>query len=170
TLAGSAAEPAGLDPERLWSLRAEHGDDLVRHLGVAVRPPAALFEVAADVLVPGARPGVVDLERARKTTARAIAPAANVPYVAGAAEILHERGVLALPDFICNAGAVLGYVSNSATTHREVLDIVERRIRELIAEAAKSSKGPFAGGCGIAESFLRSWRDAADLPPGRPVA
>src|SRR5207245_11285377 len=118
----------GFESEAVWSSRAEHGDGLVHRLGVAVRPPPALFAVDADVLVPGARTGVIDLERARRIPARAVAPAANVPYVRGATEILRERGLVALPDFICNAGAVLGYVSTSATTHREVLDIVERRI------------------------------------------
>jgi len=170
TLAGSVAKPSGFDPEELWSSRAEHGDELVHHLGATLRPPSGLFEVEAAVLVPGARTGVIDLERARTIPVRAIAPAANVPYVGGATEILRERGVVALPDFICNAGAVLGYVSTSATTHREVLDIVERSIRELTLAAMKHPQGPFAGGCSLAEDFLRTWRGPSGLPPGPPLA
>jgi glutamate dehydrogenase/leucine dehydrogenase len=170
TLAGSVANAGGIDVEELWRLRASHGDELVRHLGLEVRSPAALFDVEADVLVPGARTGVIDAERARRVAVRVIAPAANVPYVAGAPEVLGERGILALPDFICNAGAVLGYVSTSVATHREMLDLVERRIADLIATAMKHPRGAFAGGCALAEEFLGRWREPSGLPAGPPLA
>src|SRR5438128_19512 len=65
TLAGSAARPQGFDVEELWRERARHGDDVVRHLDAAVRPPQALFDVEADVLIPGARIGAIDAERAK---------------------------------------------------------------------------------------------------------
>src|SRR5262249_38482149 len=152
-----------------WALRAAHGDDLVQHLGVEVLPPAALFEAEADVLIPGARIGVIDPARAEKIRARVIAPAANVPYVAGAVEVLRRRGITALPDVICNAGAVLGYVSTEATTHREVLDIVERRIGALIRRAMDHPEGPLAGGSAIAEAFLRTWREPSGMPSGPPL-
>ena len=170
TLAGSAAKPDGFEVEALWALRARHGDDLVRHLGVEVREPAELIDSDADVLVPGARIGVIDERRAQRLRARVVAPAANVPYGAGVPEILRERGVLALPDFVCNAGAVLGYLSADAPTHRDVLDIVERRIGGLVRESMADPDGPFAGGCRIAERFLRTWRDASGMPAGRPLA
>ena len=169
TLSGCVARPLGFDANELWDLRSKHGDDLVRHVDSPVAPAAALFEVEADVLVPGARIGVIDAERAHSIRAAAVAPAANVPYVAGAVEVLRERGIPALPDFICNAGAVIGYISTEPKTHPEVFDLVERRIRELIAEAMRHPEGPFAGGCGIAETFLRSWRGPQGLPPGPPL-
>lgn len=170
TIAGCAVRPDGFNVEDLWRLRAQHGDDLIRHLRTEVLPPRALFDVDADVLVPGARPGVIDFDRARRLHVRAIAPAANVPYVAGAPEVLHARGVLALPDFICNAGAVMGYLSPAASSHQEVLNSVERRIRALIAEALRNPGGSFAGGCALAEQFLRTWRDARGMPSGAPLA
>jgi glutamate dehydrogenase (NAD(P)+) len=170
TLAGSVTSKDGFDVEALWRVRAERGDELVRALGSSVRSPADLFDVTADVIVPGARIGTIDPERARSIQARVIAPAANVPYASGSPEILRERGILALPDFICNAGAVLGYVSNTVTTHREMLELVERRITGLILEATAHPQGPFAGGSAIAERFLRTWRDASGLPDGPPLA
>ena len=170
TLAGAAESKHGFDVETLWRLRAERGDDLVRALGLTVRPPEDLFELRADVIVPGARIGTIGRERARTIETRVIAPAANVPYASGAPEILRSRGILALPDFICNAGAVLGYVSNSVTTHREMLELVERRIAGLIREAIAHPQGPFAGGSAIAERFLRTWRVASGLPDGPPLA
>jgi glutamate dehydrogenase (NAD(P)+) len=170
TLAGVAESKDGFDVEGLWRLRAERGDDLVRALGITVRPPEDLFEIQADVIVPGARIGPIGRERARSIQARVIAPAANVPYASGSQEVLRERGILALPDFICNAGAVLGYVSNTVTTHREMLELVERRIAGLILQAIVHREGPFTGGCAIAERFLRSWREPSGLPDGPPLA
>jgi glutamate dehydrogenase (NAD(P)+) len=170
TLAGSVASEEGFDVDALWRMRAEHGDDLVRGLGVAIRPPEALFEVKADVIVPGARIGVITRERAHSIAVRVIAPAANVPYAARAEEILRRRGVMALPDFICNAGAVIGYVSNTVGTHREMLDLVERRIAALVREVITHREGPFAGGSAIAERFLRTWRKPAGMPSGPPLA
>jgi glutamate dehydrogenase (NAD(P)+) len=170
TIAGCVAKADGFDVERLWSLRALHGDELIRHLGVEVRPAAALFEAEADVVIPGARIGVIDVARARAIAARVIAPAANVPYVSGALEVLRGRGVVALPDFICNAGAVLGYVSNTVSTHDEMLRLVERRIAALIRETVQHPDGAFAAGCALAEGFLRTWRPEKGLPPGPPLA
>ncbi len=154
TLAGCVTNADGIDVEELWRLRASRGDELVGHLGLEVRPPATLFEVEADVLVPGARTGVIDAERARRVAVSVIAPAANVSYVRGAPEILGARGILALPDFICNAGAVLGYVSTTIATHREMLELVARRITDLVATAVAHPRGAFAGECALAEKFL----------------
>ena len=80
-------------------------------------------------LVPGARPGVISRERARRVAARVVAPAANVPYGTGAPEALHERGTTALPDFVCNAGAVLGYLAP------QTLHLPERQSRFVAADA-----------------------------------
>src|ERR1700683_4654440 len=90
TLAGCIADPAGLDVERLLALRREHGDECVTHYGLPVEPPAWLFGVDADVVVPGIRPGVLDagVAGALPASVRVVAPAANVPYTAAGAEVL----------------------------------------------------------------------------------
>ena len=169
TLAGCLSDPAGLDVSRLLALRAGHGDRCVTAYGAPPGPPADLFTVAADVLVPGTRPGAITAAAARALPAavRVIAPAANAPYTrAGAAE-LHRRGVLALPDFVSNAGAVLGYRSPSGSTPEQVLAGTEARIAGLTGEALGHPDGPLAGGCAMAEAFLRGWWGE---PPGPPFA
>lgn len=165
TIAGAIRSAAGFDVEELWRLRRHHGDALVHHAGVEVRPPADLFEAPADVLVPGARTGVIDVERARRLPVRVVAPAANVPYAVGTPEILDARGVLALADFVCNAGAVIGYLFGTDSSHTDVLRTVERRIQELTRSALAHPKGPFVGACESAAQFLRSWREGEPSPP-----
>jgi glutamate dehydrogenase (NAD(P)+) len=170
TLAGCIADPSGLDTERLLALRLEHGDACVAHYGLPVGPPGQLFTAAdADVVVPGTRPGVISqqLAEALPPAVRVVAPAANVPYTRQGAEVLHRRGILALPDFVCNAGAVIGYRSAAAATPAHVLAETGSRITELILDALGHPAGPLAGACERAARFLRSWRDN---PPGPPFA
>lgn len=170
TLAGCVQDPRGLDVEALWQARAEHGDDFVHHIGLPVTPPAALFEVEADVLVPGARTGAVDGLRARTLSAAAVVPAANVPYTKAGLDVLRARGIAAHADFVCNAGGVLGYQSSPTATPAEVLAGVESRIGELVHAAADHPDGPFAGACETAERFLASWLEPDALPSGPPLA
>ena len=170
TVAGCVADPSGLNVDRLLTLRQAHGDGCVLHYGRPVMSPQQLFtEVNADVLVPGTRPGAIDAQTARSLPpgVRVIAPAANAPYTAEGAEVLRERGIVALPDFVCNAGAVIGYRSPSDATPDQVLWAVEARVGELIRAALGHPAGPLAGACEQAGGFLRSWWGE---PPGPPFA
>jgi glutamate dehydrogenase (NAD(P)+) len=170
TVAGCVAEAAGLDVERLLTLRRGHGDACVLRYGRPVMPPHQLFsQVDADVLVPGARPGTIGARTAGSLPpgVRVIAPAANAPYTAAGADVLRRRGIVALPDFVCNAGAVIGYRSAAGATPDQVLAAVEARISGLIREALRHPSGPLAGACEQAGGFLRSWWGE---PPGPPFA
>ena len=171
TVAGCVADPAGLDVERLLELRRSHGDGCVLRYGRPVMPARQLFtEVNADVLVPGTRPGTIDGQTARSLPpgVRVVAPAANAPYTAAGAEVLRRRGIVALPDFVCNAGAVLGYRSAADATPDQVLTAVEARISELIRTALGHPDGPLAGAFEQAGGFLRSWWGEPHGPPFAP--
>ena len=149
TVAGCVADPAGLDVERLLALRRAHGDACVRHYGLPAGPPGELFTaVDADVVVPGTRPGVISARSAGSLPpgVRVIAPAANVPYTAPGAGVLGQRGIVALPDFVCNAGAVIGYRSAADATPDQVLADVEATITGLIREALRSPVRPAGRG------------------------
>ena len=167
TVAGTVADVSGLDIARLLELRSRYGDDCVEHYGRPVTPPDALFRAEADVIVPGARPGVISSQVAQSLApaVRVVAPAANVPYTAGGAEVLRGRRIAALPDFVCNAGAVLGYRSAPEDTPAQVLAVVAERISEIISAALSHPAGPLAGACGQAADYLRSWWGDAPAPP-----
>lgn len=167
TIAGCLHDPAGLDTERLFELRAQHGDQCVLHYGRPAGPASDLFIQAAEVLVPGTRPGVLDARTAASLPAavKVIAPAANVPYTQAGADALASRGIIALADFVCNAGAVIGYRSDANATPAQVLAAVEETITGLIAEALRHPAGPFAGACDHAAAFLRGWWGKPPAPP-----
>jgi glutamate dehydrogenase (NAD(P)+) len=171
TLAGCVADPSGLDIGRLLALRREHGDACVQRYGRPVMPPGRLFtEVSADVLVPRTRPGTIGGQTAAALPpgVRVVAPAANAPYTEEGAAVLRQRGIVALPDFVCNAGAVIGYQSADATPD-QVLAAVEATISELIRDGLAHQDGPFAGACARVGRFLRSWRGEPPAPPFAPT-
>jgi glutamate dehydrogenase/leucine dehydrogenase len=170
TIHGFVQRPSGFDVDELLDLRSRHGDRLIEHLGEEVQPVAGLFMVEADVLVPGARIGVIDESRARALKARVVAPGANVPYTAGALEVLRERGIPALADFVCNSGATIGYVTDGLLRADEAVAAVEKRVRELTKESVKDPNGPLSGAARIAEAHLRTWLDPAQMPDGPALA
>jgi glutamate dehydrogenase (NAD(P)+) len=171
TVAGCVADPSGLDVERLLELRREYGDACVVRYGLPAGPPGLLFTaVNADVVVPGTRPGTIGGRAAGLLPpgVRVIAPAANAPYTAQGAEVLRRRGIVALPDFVCNAGAVIGYRSAADATPDEVLAAVDATITELIGAALRHPDGPFAGARELAGTFLRGWWGEPPEPPLAP--
>jgi glutamate dehydrogenase (NAD(P)+) len=170
TVAGCVADPDGLDLDELWEARVARGDQLVAALDRSCLPREALFEVDADVLVPGARVGVIDEQRAGCVAARAVVPAANVPYTAAGLAALCDRGIAAHADFVCNAAAVVGYTSRATASQQEVLDRVTQTISDLVGACATDARGPFAAASAIAEDFLQTWRDPIGFPPGPPLA
>jgi glutamate dehydrogenase (NAD(P)+) len=170
SLAGCLADPAGLDVARLLELRAEHGDQCVARYGPPVAPPARLFTTEADVVVPGARPAALTgaVARALPDAVRVIAPAANVPYTQAGADVLRERGILALPDFVCNAGAVIGYRSPADATPEQVLAAAGQTITGLITAALEHPDGPLAGASERCARFLETWWGPAPAAPFAP--
>jgi glutamate dehydrogenase (NAD(P)+) len=66
----------------------------------------SFWDVPCDILIPAALEGQIGAERARRVTAKLVLEGANGPTVPEADDILAERGVLVVPDVICNAGGV----------------------------------------------------------------
>jgi glutamate dehydrogenase (NAD(P)+) len=66
----------------------------------------SFWDVNADILIPAALEGVISAERAARIKAKLVLEGANGPTVPAADDILRDRGVLVVPDVICNAGGV----------------------------------------------------------------
>jgi len=64
------------------------------------------WDVACDILIPAALEGQITADRARRIKARLVLEGANGPTVPSADDILADRGILVVPDVICNAGGV----------------------------------------------------------------
>jgi glutamate dehydrogenase (NAD(P)+) len=64
------------------------------------------WDVACDVLIPSALEGQIDVLRANRLKARLVLEGANGPTLPQADDVLESRGIVVLPDVICNAGGV----------------------------------------------------------------
>lgn len=167
TVAGSIAAPEGLDVTELLQLRARHGDRFVLHGPQPARRREALFDLDCDVIVPGARPDTITAELARRLRCDVVAPAANAPYAAGAVEILHERGIVALPDFVSNSGGVHLYDSvdqqlEPAAALTAIEDLVGAAVNRTLVEADARGITPYAEALRAARGFLATATGAPD--------
>ena len=66
----------------------------------------AFWDVNCDILIPAALEGQITAARANRIKAKLVLEGANGPTVPEADDILADRGVLVVPDVICNAGGV----------------------------------------------------------------
>lgn len=170
TSRGALHDPAGLDVPRLVALAAERGSRLVEdHPAERIALPE-LLELPADALCPCARHDTIAADNASRVTARVVAPGANAPVTAEAAEILHRRGVLVLPDFVTNCGGVLGGTMEFAAVpgpriERFVRRRVEQWTAELTATAAERGVPPRAVAEAIALRRFAALQDASRRTP-----
>jgi glutamate dehydrogenase (NAD(P)+) len=66
----------------------------------------AFWSVPTDILIPAALEGQITAARAQQLRARLVLEGANGPTVPQADDVLADRGILVVPDVICNAGGV----------------------------------------------------------------
>ncbi len=64
------------------------------------------WDVDCDILIPAALEGQITPERANRIKAKLVLEGANGPTLPEADDVLAERGILVVPDVICNAGGV----------------------------------------------------------------
>ena len=102
---GTIVNDKGLDLATLVPISRTVGGATAFQGGEVV-PNEQFWDVQCDILIPAALEGQITAERAKKTTAKLVLEGANGPTVPEADDILAQRGVLVVPDVICNAGGV----------------------------------------------------------------
>ena len=102
---GTIVNTHGLDLAQLIPVANKEGVVAFKAGGDIV-PNEDFWNTPCDILIPAALEGQLTAERAQKTTAKLVLEGANGPTVPQADDILAERGVLVVPDVICNAGGV----------------------------------------------------------------
>ncbi|MEW6489967.1 MAG: Glu/Leu/Phe/Val dehydrogenase dimerization domain-containing protein [Thermodesulfobacteriota bacterium] len=148
TSRGALHEPAGLDVPRLARLAAAEGSRVAERGELGRRlPREGLLELPAALLFPCARHHSVHAQNAARVGARIVCPGANNPLTPEAEALLGARGVLCVPDFVANAGGVLGgtmeFASVPAPRIREFTGRHFRpRVARVLAEAAAQGVSP----------------------------
>jgi glutamate dehydrogenase (NAD(P)+) len=103
---GGVFDPGGIDIDDLNAHVDTHGS-VVGHRGCDVVDHDAVLTADVDLLVPAAVEGTVNGGNANRIRASVIVEGANGPTTEEADAILHDRGVLVVPDILANAGGVI---------------------------------------------------------------
>ncbi|MFU8826906.1 MAG: Glu/Leu/Phe/Val family dehydrogenase [Brevefilum sp.] len=101
----------GIDVEFLMGITDQYGSinkDQATAAGYKIEDADAWITKEVDVLIPAALEGQINGESVQKIHDRVkiLAEGANGPTTPEADEVLKERGVFVIPDFLCNAGGV----------------------------------------------------------------
>ena len=96
----------GLDIDAVISYKQQNGTLQGCTLGEPLTNEE-LLALPCDVLVPAALEGQITQRNADLVQARVIIEGANGPTTPNADDILHDRGVLVVPDILANAGGVV---------------------------------------------------------------
>jgi glutamate dehydrogenase (NAD(P)+) len=102
---GGIYNQSGIDIPRLQAYISEMGqvEGFTRSASIS---NAELLELPCDVLIPAALGGVITSSNANRIRAHIIVEGANGPTNPDADMILHDKGVLIVPDILANAGGV----------------------------------------------------------------
>lgn len=137
---GAVHNPDGIDVAVLTAAKAKF--ETVTSFGRGEKiSRAALLTVPCDILVPAARPDCIHADNAQQIQAKLILQGANIPATPEAERILHERGILNIPDFIANAGGVISAaVEYHDGTEPQAFETIRSKIRRNTEEVLERSR------------------------------
>jgi len=156
---GTLSDSAGLDVAALIAFKNQgrplrdfpHGDKLASD---------AILDIPCDIWIPAARPDVLRADNVGRLKARLVAQGANIPCTPEAELALHKREVLAVPDFIANAGGVIcAAIEYRGGTERAAFDYIDERVRTntrlVLTESRASGELPRHAALALAERRVR---------------
>ena len=148
---GGIYKATGMDPVGVMKHKEKTGS-VVGFKGSKEITNEELLELKVDVLAPAALENVIDKNNARNIKAKYIIELANGPVTPEADEILHKRGVIDLPDVLCNAGGVtvsyfewvqnnMGYYWGEKEVYDKLKVIMDRAFDEMWALYSQGKTG-----------------------------
>lgn len=138
--AGTIYNSEGLDVEELVKLKAV-GNSVTEYPDGEQRDREAIVDIECDIWIPAARPDVIHEDNVHRLNTKMVVQGANIPITYGAEKILHERGILCVPDFIANAGGVIcAAMEYQGSTQSAAFAAIEEKLRRNTTEVLESAK------------------------------
>lgn len=149
SMSGARYQPSGLNVEELLKLRQAMGDDAVKEYGEGeLLPLGEEIGLDVDILVPAAKQDVIDENNVKEVKAGLVVEGANLPMNTAAQDYLKKKGVTVVPDFIANAGAVVGAgvamdtrYSSMPPNPEDIFNLISDKLRKntvLVLEEARA--------------------------------
>ncbi len=137
---GAIHDPKGLDVEALAALKSA-GRSVAEHPKGRRLDRDAVIDVECEIWVPAARPDVIREDNVARLRTKLVVSGANIPASEAAERILHERGVLCVPDFIANAGGVIcAAMEYAGATQAAAFQAIEEKIRTNTQQVLEDSR------------------------------
>ena len=134
-------DPQGLDLNALIELK-QAGKSIVDFTGGTIIGRDAVIDVECDIWIPAARPDVIHADNVNRLNTRLVIEGANIPFTHDAEKILHEKGILCVPDFIANAGGVIcAAMEYQGASQAAAFSSIEEKLRrntEMVLSASRS--------------------------------
>ncbi len=133
---GGIYKKEGLDPMEVFEHKKATGS-VIGFPGSESISNGDLFGLDVDILCPSALENVITAKNAPFIKARIIAELANGPTTPEADDILFDKGIQVLPDFLCNAGGVtVSYfemAQNFSMLYWDEAEVFERLKKKMAA-------------------------------------
>jgi glutamate dehydrogenase (NAD(P)+) len=136
---GSLYKSSGIDTAALLAHVAAHGG-VGGFAGADGVSQEEFWTIETDILIPAALEGQITEQNAPKIRTKIVVEGANGPTTTAADDILHDKGILVIPDVVANAGGVtVSYFewvqdfSSFFWTEDEINQRLERVMREAFA-------------------------------------
>jgi len=142
----TVSKEGGFDPRFMQSITDQYGTidkEKAAAAGYAIEDADAWLKKDVDVLIPAALEGQINAESVQwiSSSVKIIAEGANGPTTPKADEVIREKGIFLIPDFLCNSGGVtVSYfesVQNDCNYYwpkQEVLDKEDKILTKAFAD------------------------------------
>ncbi len=155
---GTIYNPEGLNIEDLIRVKETTGS-VINYREGEVLKTTDLLSIHTDILIPAARPDVINEANSDTVDARVIIEGANIPITENAEKELHDRGILVIPDFVANAGGVITasveyHGGSEQAAFDRIKSSIRRNTREILDKVYKEKIYPRDAAVGIARQRL----------------
>ncbi|CAG0997876.1 MAG: Glu/Leu/Phe/Val dehydrogenase [Candidatus Methanoperedens sp.] len=130
---GTIYNSKGLNVEELIRIKESTGS-VINYKDGEILKTTDLLLINTDIFIPSARPDVITDANSDVVDAKLIIQGANIPITESAEKLLHDRGILVIPDFVANAG---GVITASVEYHGGTEMIARDRIKSTIRKNTK---------------------------------
>jgi glutamate dehydrogenase (NAD(P)+) len=139
TARGAIYNEKGLDVDKLIKLYNRRGSSVVEAYKEAQQMDRSrILELNVDLLSPCASYHSITSENVERVAARIICPGANIPVTPEAEQILFQKGILSIPDFVANCGGVLAVIMDAAGRDF-ARTIIESKIAPSVTQLLKEA-------------------------------
>jgi glutamate dehydrogenase (NAD(P)+) len=163
-----AADNSGLEVERLLTLPGPLLDADASE-NYTVKPSEAILDQQCDILIPAAVEKSVQADNAASMQVKAVVPGANLAVTGESEQILHNRSILVLPDFLAGCGGSLSmeglFGPPEHPDAQSVLSHIENKMMEIVYKVLQRSEKESISPTG---SALRFCDEFVCMPDTRP--